>query len=1126
MNRLPHLLKFLVLCLAAAACKYAVADISEHASKLSTKKIVQFAPQNWKTGRDTRVTADLKPAENGMGVHIPYSGKGFEYYRMEPIKPIGIPGEVKTVTIRLFMSDPGAGMKLAYEDGHGQWKEIDIPRFPAESWEDVTLKIPAETVFPISLRGFLFHNYGTRTKKTDVLVAMDNISATTDLANVDSQTGEYLLWKPAAKPKDGYKEVPQTPLFEANFGSSAIGHFFAGTEPELILTLRNWYPQTATVKAHVTVIDESGNQLFEETKQTEVVSSTELRWRPTIDSYGPYRAQLHLDRTNGEPMDLDLRFALAPKPRKLSPEEKLMSPYGMNYHAGHGLFLTPFREAGIVWFRDYAFTWSWLKRAKGKNHNFTGWPGYPGIIDTYNGVGALVMPVLVRSIPKTAIVNGEVTGATPPDREWTAHLADVLSGFPHLTHWELDNEYALKPEVKHAEDKIKWAHYQKYHQTFGDGIAYLGHGELKAVENGRHGVRPDLVEDAIDNGSFANIDVINFHHYCGVEAPELNVRNYNTGGGGRKAGLFGDKVRDLVKVANKDGKEREVFITEFGWDTLAGYIVSEDEQAAYLARAYMMLASCGVDRAFWYWHFDSPTPSLFFDGCGLMTDRREPKPSLCAMAGLTHILPDLDYVGEFNFGPNTQGYVFQQNGKYIASAWNLKVSDEAQRVDFGSGAKLQDLYGNAIQGSSAELNIAPIYAKGIAADSPIMLQTAYAIDSHHYQSVTAGEPASTVLKVCNNRAKPISASIELKLPDSWTAEAGNPVQVNIPTGSEKKFTLKFQPPESEPTGVRPIEIVIKEDGEVIKTLRMQANVLEPYYLEVGSLQATEKTTRISATVTNLGSVTHNPIVSLKLPETWKAISQPVQIQNLEPEAQETVSLDLVWSENIPEGQSANVVVSSPGVSIQAPIPPPVIAIHQVPGKGWFGGQSSQWPKSNHLPNWILGSTHGQADADVWLGWTPDGLWCALEVNDCKVRVTDPTYFWRMDALELFIDTQNDKNADSYGKGDHQFWLVPQPDSNEVYLGQWKRGEEIDETRQDIPLKHSSSSLTENGYRMEFVIPWEEIQGAKPTTDTVWGLNFNLNVKGLNGDREVFWPSVKSDQLTRQPRYWGAVKFLR
>ena len=1117
-------LRFASLLLLIGLAYPVVLQADENSGSTTTKTIEQFAPQNWETGRDTRVTANLTAIDRGMGIEIPFSGKGFEYYRMQPVEPIGIPGEAQSVDLTLYMSDPGAGGKFVFEDGHGDWKELNLPRFPAESWETITLEIPKDTVYPIQVQGFVFHNYSTRTKKTDVRIAMEQMTATTDLSRADRETGLYLDWTPKPDAKEEDRTPPATPLFSANFGSTEAGSFFAGTKPELILSMRNWYPAEARVRATLKVTDETGEELFRETQETRFDSTGEIRWSPPVKKYGPYRADLYLERVGAEPENLYQDFAYAPKPHDLSEEEKLSSPYAMNYHAGHGLFLEPFRKAGIVWFRDYAFTWSWLKRAKGRNHNFAGWPGYPGILKTYEEADALVMPVLVRSIPKLEIIDGEFVNNTPPDREWTTHLADVLNGFPQLKYWELDNEYALDPDVKHAEDETGWHHYQEYHKTFGTGVAYLGHGELKAVENGRHGIRPDLVEDAIDNGSFADIDVINFHHYCGVDAPEINVRNYNTGGGGRKAGLFGDKVRDVVKIANKDGKEREVFITEFGWDTLAGQIVTQEQQAAYLARAYMMLASCGVDRSFWYWHFDSPTPSAYFDGCGLMTDRHEPKPSLCAMAGLTHLLPDLDYVGEFNAGPGTQGYVFKQGGQYVAAAWRIQKGDDSIEFDFGPGAELRDIYANPLSGTTATLGITPTYAIGISPKSSAYLQSAYSLDSHHFPSVTAGEESEVLVAVDNNRQEAIEADLTLDLPDGWLSSA--PTQsIRVPVQGSTVVPLKFRIPENESTGAEPIEVSITENRTPIETLFVRANVLEPYFVTVGPMPVDQRRATIEVIVENQGNVPQDATVSLSLPDTWKALSEPISIENLRPEEKREVSLALEWDAEIPEGQTAEVRVTSPGVVVSQPIQPPLIRIHRVPGPGWFEGDPSSWPQENRIPDWMIGSSLGLARTEMWLGWTPSGLWGALEVQDSNVRTTDPRSFWKSDVLELFLDTANDKTAKEYGPGDHQYWLVPQPDSNSVFLGQWKRGNEIEETRYDIESIRSKSAATDSGYRMEFLIPWSEIQGSAPRAGTVLGLNLNLTVKGPDGDRQIYWPRVKNSEVMTQPGSWGSIELV-
>ena len=75
-----------------------------------------------------------------------------------------------------------------------------------------------------------------------------------------------------------------------------------------------------------------------------------------------------------------LTLARLPVPRELSRQQKLASPYGLNVHSGEKVVLVPFRRTGIVWFREYAFSFDWLLRAKGKDGSYAGWPYYPKIV--------------------------------------------------------------------------------------------------------------------------------------------------------------------------------------------------------------------------------------------------------------------------------------------------------------------------------------------------------------------------------------------------------------------------------------------------------------------------------------------------------------------------------------------------------------------------------------------------------------------------------------------------------------------------------------------------------------------------------------------------------------------------
>lgn len=1092
--------------------------------RVLTRVADTFQPQNWTTATDTRVTADLLPGEKGLKLLIPYTGKGFQFYRMEPAHPIAIPGELKQLEFGIKMGSPSAGVKIVLKDGSGKFVDLDLKGIKVGQWSTAYASLPEDLISPVTVASFIFHNWGTRNEKTTVEVDMTDLKVVTDLSGVDPSTGRLLSWK---APKAG-AAPPETPLFVAKTGSSQPGNFFAGVDPEVILSLRNWHPEPALISAKLVVEDEQGNPVFEKSEKTTVEATGELRWTFKTDHYGPYRAVLTIDRNGMEQREVRMRLATAPKPRDLTDEQKQRSPIGMNYHAGNGLLLTPFRQAGIVWFRDYAFSWDWLERAEGNDRSFSGWPGYPGIIKAYRDSGGILMPCMAQAIPEIRLEDGKVVGDNPPDRAWIAQLADVLSAFPHLKYWELDNEYALHAEVREAEEQIGWAHYERYHATFGDAVKVLGNGELSAVENGRAGIFPELLLKAVENGSFDNIQVANIHHYCGVDAPEENIRNANTGGLGVNARLYFDKLRDTVAYADADGKDREVFITEFGWDTKAGQVVSEAQQAAYLARAFMLHAAAGLDKSFWYWHFDSETAGGFFAGCGLMTFEREPKPALSAMAGLTRILPDLEYMGVFYPTPGNQGYIFHQDGKLVAAAWSIREPGEkhpATAIDFGNGVQLYDLYANPLKGTSATLGIAPVYAVGVSEDSLWVRQSQYSIDSDHLLLTTAGEESQIRVRVENRGSTALAGRIGLRLPEGWTSPDGG-VPYQVPVGETLQVVVPVQVPDNAKPGIEPILVSVFEEGsQPLSVMPMQANVREPFFLSVGPMPVTPGKVDVLAKVVNQANTIQNPQVALDLPGNWKALSGPQTLTDLKPGESREVTLSFDWEPVIEAGAMARVVVRNETTQVVQPMIPPVISLKKLGGNGWFGGDVSKWPEANRLPGWMVGSSYGEPRAEFWLGWTEKGLWVAANVRDSKTYVTDPRSFWQGDVLEIFIDAQNDKTAKSYGAGDHQFWVVPQPDDRDVYAGQWKRDEEIPETRYDIPGIQSTSAKTATGFSMEFIIPWLELNGIEGKAGEEIGFNLNFTVKGTDGDRQIFWPRLKDASVMGQPRSWGTVKLI-
>jgi serine/threonine-protein kinase ATR len=103
-------------------------------------------------------------------------------------------------------------------------------------------------------------------------------------------------------------------------------------------------------------------------------------------------------------------------------------------------------------------------------------------------------------------------------------------------------------------------------------------------------------------------------------------------------------ITDLIAWRDQNAKGKEIWITEFGWDastkpnlTTGDFAkwkgnVSDEKQAQYIVRSYLIFSALAVDRAYMYFFDDKDEPS--FHAASGVTRNFQPKPSFHAMAHL------------------------------------------------------------------------------------------------------------------------------------------------------------------------------------------------------------------------------------------------------------------------------------------------------------------------------------------------------------------------------------------------------------------------------------------------------------------------------------------------------------
>jgi len=1093
-----------------------------------------FESVSWRGSDDStadgavKLSADVAPelrqaSKGAVDFEASFSGKGFEYFQGTPAQPLVVPGVTKTVSVWV-RNHAKYDWVMQFKDGwgrsevNGQKLEWTLARGGDAPWKKVTFTVPPAWVQPVQITGVFTHNWESKTEKALGRITLDQLEVDTDIADVDEATGKLKSWKPAPPgtlpaqampPKE-----PVTPLLTVTLAGAQLHNVFSGTKPQFLLTAQNWRPAAAVGTLQWSITDPHGKKIQSGTQNLHVDDNFALALPLDTPKYGVYRLDTTLAWADGKKAVSSQPYAVIPVAKELTDAEKDASPYGLNVLSARQSMVSTFRQAGIVWFRDYGFNYEWMVRAKGEDNRYAGWPWYPKIVRDYENNGARVLANLQTSMRPPS----GTSSAVGPDRAWTKEIVGMLLAFPSLRTFELDNEYDLKGANAKAEEAIGWKNYGLYHKKFGDVARILGEGQFTTVENGRAGIWPERLRKMVQSGDFANIDVVNSHHYAGPDAPETNVINFNMGfAGDEKPMTFFDQLRAAKAAGSSDGKPRQHWLTEFGWDTKAGPVVSPAEQAAYLPRAYMLLAAAGTSKGFWYWDLDSEKANQFFDGCGLFTFEQHPKLSYATYAGLTQILPKPEYLGTIHDGENTWGYLFRNDGKLVASLWTLD-GKPGPKVDFG-GAKVYDEFANPLETNTVALGLEPLYAVGVSENSRWSRQTAYQLETPYLVSVTAGDTVTATLQVKNARNAPISGKVRLQLPAGWNDATGE-TNISVAPGQTAKYPLTFHISPDETLGEKTVRVAIAE-GEPLDTIPIRVLTQRPLEMTVSALKGEPGDSEVIVRLRNRSAKPLDGTLAFKLPSAWSTATPEMKLEALKPQEVREVRARVKWTADWKEGESAAVTYkTTDGRSVQQPLAPGRLTIPRATDLT-LDGNLKDWPTRTRIPAWALGSTLGDANAAVYLAWSPKGLYVAVDVHDSKAIALDPRSFWAGDVLELFVDTHDNKTRRQYESGDHQFWLAPQIDQKRAYVGQWKRGTELPETRYDIPGIQSTVVRTANGYVMECLLPASLLTGFKPSPGSRLGLNLNLSVKGAKQDREVFWSLPKSDGVD-QPANWASV----
>jgi hypothetical protein len=211
-------------------------------------------------------------------------------------------------------------------------------------------------------------------------------------------------------------------------------------------------------------------------------------------------------------------------------------------------------------------------------------------------------------------------------------------------------ELVTSVEVGNEPNKYSEAQYRTIFENMAKGIR-AGDPKLKIATCAVMTGKPDQWSKPMSAvaGLEELYDVLNIHSYAFKSKWPTWKRSYPEDASIR----YLKEIQSVVDWRNEHAKGKQVWLTEFGWDAashppdpkgpwkdFAG--VTDEQQAQYIVRSFLVLSAMDVDRAYVYFFNDKDEAQLH--GASGITRNFKPKPSFYAMAHLYKTLGDSRFV--------------------------------------------------------------------------------------------------------------------------------------------------------------------------------------------------------------------------------------------------------------------------------------------------------------------------------------------------------------------------------------------------------------------------------------------------------------------------------------------------
>ncbi len=163
-----------------------------HAHAVEPTMLSAFADKDWvaekwnkATGSATAVGDGAEDTPEALLVEVAYSGKGFEWFTIDPTAPITVPDEATALTLWVKGGKAGYPIVVKFKDAKGNAKigdkdmEWSIFNSEADTWQQRHFDIPADWAKPLTIYAVAFHNWDRQNDAVAVTYQIDELQAVT-----------------------------------------------------------------------------------------------------------------------------------------------------------------------------------------------------------------------------------------------------------------------------------------------------------------------------------------------------------------------------------------------------------------------------------------------------------------------------------------------------------------------------------------------------------------------------------------------------------------------------------------------------------------------------------------------------------------------------------------------------------------------------------------------------------------------------------------------------------------------------------------------------------------------------------------------------------------------------------